>query len=108
MSRRQRYIHDALQISREPRWLTVRGSTGALLEYQRLEPGRDLVRAFLTAMLNQHDTGWLVADFSAMTSSARLECGLQRRMLGIEQQDPETPSGGPGPLRPGQCTRCED
>jgi hypothetical protein len=45
MSRRQRHIHDSLQISREPRWLTIRGTTGALLEYQRLEPGADLVGA---------------------------------------------------------------
>jgi hypothetical protein len=103
MSRSQRYIHDSLQISREPRWLTIRGTTGALLEYRRLEPGTDLVRAFLAAMLDQHDTGWLVADFSATGSSARLECGAQRRMMGIEEHDPEKPRD----FAPGYFTRCQ-
>lgn len=109
MSRSRRYIYDRLQDSREPRWLTIRSASGALLEYHRIEPGADLTRAFLAAILEKHDAGWRVADFSASGSSARLERGMERRMLGIEQYDPEEPSRiGRGPSWPGQCSHCED
>jgi hypothetical protein len=103
---RRRSTYDALQTTAQPRWLTVRAFTGALLEARRLEPGTDLVRAFLAAMLDLIDPGWRLGEFSSSSAAVRHEHGMEKRMLGIEAQDPEDNSGHRA--WGGQCVNCDE
>jgi hypothetical protein len=102
---RRRATYDSLQSSAQPRWLTVRAFTGALLEARRLEPGADLMRIYLAAMLELIDAGWRLGEFSSLGAAVRHERGSERRMLSIEAQDPESPGRVAGG---GQCVNCED
>jgi hypothetical protein len=67
----------------------------AVIEARGLEPGADLVRAFLVAMLELIEAGWTVGDFS---SSAALVCcsrGTEQRMLTIAHVDPHQSHAAP-------------
>ena len=102
---RRRATYEPLQSSAQPCWLTVRAFNGALLEARRLEPGTDLIRAYLAAMLELIDAGWRLGEFSSLGAAVRHERGSERRMLSIEAQDPE----GSGRIAwGGQCVNCED
>jgi hypothetical protein len=67
----------------------TRTFTGALLEARRLEPGTDLVRIFLTSMLELIDCGWHLGEFSSSSASVHCHRGIETRMLAIIAQDPE-------------------
>lgn len=101
---RRRASYDPLQPCGQPRWLTVRTFSGGLLEAQRLEPGTDLVRTFLAAMVELIDTGWRLGEFSSGSGAVRHERGAEKRMMAIEAQDPEDRSRHPV----WQCTNCEE
>ena len=85
---RRRTQYDPLQTSALPRWLTIRSFSGALLAMRRLEPGTDLVRAFLSAMLELIDTGWQLGEFASSSGAVRHERGTEKRMLAIEYAEP--------------------
>jgi len=102
---RRRAAYDPLQASIQPRWLTVRTFGGGLLDARRLEPGTDLVRTFLTAMLELLDAGWRLGEFASSSGAVRHERANEKRMLAIEEQDPE----GSGRVAwSGQCVHCDD
>jgi len=103
---RRRHAHESLEPSGEPRWLTVRSFSGGLLEYRRLEPGTDLVRTYLVAMLELVDAGWRLGEFGSTSAAVRHERGTEKRMLAVESVDPE--ESRIRPAWPGQCTACED
>ncbi|HEX4052323.1 MAG TPA: hypothetical protein VHY19_15755 [Steroidobacteraceae bacterium] len=103
---RRRAVYDPLLPSTQPRWLTVRTFGGGLLEARRLEPGTHLVRALLAAMLELLDAGWQLGEFASSSAAVRHERAGEKRMLAIEEQDPE---GGTGRAAwGGQCVNCED
>src|ERR1700744_703385 len=102
---RRRTSYDPLRASTQPRWLTVRTFGGGLLEARRLEPGTDLVRAFLAAMLDLIDNGWQLGEFASGSGAVRHERASEKRMLAIEEQDPE---GIGRAAWGGQCVNCED
>lgn len=82
-------MFNALERSTDPRWLTKRAFTGALLDAQRLEPGADVVRAFLAAMLELLDAGWVLGEFSSAGAVVRYSRGSEQRLLTVEHVDPE-------------------
>lgn len=102
---RRRAAYDPLQPSTQPRWLTVRTFGGALLDARRLDPGTDLVRVFLAAMLELLDAGWRLGEFASSSAAVRHERASEKRMLAIEEQDPE---GTGRAAWAGQCVNCED
>lgn len=83
-----------LHTAPKPRWLTTRNFSGALLEYHRIEPGTNLVRTLLAAMLDLVDTGWELGEFSSLSASVWHERGRERRRLAIELRDPELSEEG--------------
>lgn len=103
---RKRAAYDPLQTSAQPRWLTVRTFGGGLLEAQCLEPGTDLVRMWLSAMLELRNAGWELGEFGSASGAVRLTRGVEKRMLAIEIQDPE--SDGRAANWTGQCVGCGD
>ena len=90
---RRRTAFNSLERSTNPRWLTKRAFTGALLEAQRLEPGADVARAFLASMLELLDAGWHLGEFSSAGAVVRYSRGSEQRLLTVEHMDPEN-SGG--------------
>jgi hypothetical protein len=102
---RRRATYEALQPSAQPRWLTVRTFGGGLIDARRLEPGTDLVRVFLTAMLELLDAGWRLGEFASNSGAVRHERASEKRMLAIEEQDPEAIGRA---AWGGQCVNCED
>jgi hypothetical protein len=103
---RKRASYDPLQTSGQPRWLTLRTFGGGLLEARRLEPGTDLVRTLLAAMLELREAGWELGEFGSTSGAVRLARGAEKRMLTIEMQDPEG-NGRPAGWG-GQCIGCEE
>jgi hypothetical protein len=103
---RKRAAYDPLQTSAQPRWLTVRTFGGGLLEARRLDPGTDLVRTLLSAMLEFRDSGWELGEFGSASGAVRLARGAEKRMLSIETRDPE--GDGRHATWSGQCIGCED
>lgn len=93
---RRRAQYDPLQTSAQPRWLTIRSFSGALLAMRRLEPGTDLVRAFLAAMLELIDSGWRLGEFASNSGAVRHERGAEKRMLAIEYAEPRADGGRSG------------
>lgn len=102
---RRRATYDPLQPSGQPRWLTVRTFGGGLIESRRLEPGTDLVRVFLAAMLELVDTGWQLGEFASGSGVVRHQRASEKRMLAIEEKDPEENGRA---AWGGQCVNCED
>ena len=79
---RRRVAYDPLQASIQPRWLTVRTFGGGLL-----------------------DAGWRLGEFASSSGAVRHERANEKRMLAIEEQDPE----GSGRVAwSGQCVHCDD
>lgn len=91
--------YDAFATTQEPRWLVSRTMYRSLIEVRRLEPGTDLIRVFLAAMLELLDAGWQIGEFSSTAAHVRYSRGVEQRMLAIEHVDPKHPrllSDGPG------------
>ncbi|HTW74406.1 MAG TPA: hypothetical protein VMD56_05735 [Steroidobacteraceae bacterium] len=85
---RRRATCNALEASPEPRWLVSRSMYGRVLGARRLEPGADLVRAFLVAVIELLDAGWQVGEFSSAAALVRYRRGTEQRLLTIEELDP--------------------
>ena len=85
----RRNVFDALEPAKEPRWYTVRNMHGAVLESRLLPAGTDLKRAFVMAMLNHIDAGWLLGEFSSTGAVFFCTRGAERRMVSITPSAPD-------------------
>ena len=61
----------------------MRNTHGALLESRPLPPASDLKRAFIVAMLEHIDEGWLLGEFGSRTGVSFCTKGSDRRMVSI-------------------------
>ena len=62
---------------------------GAVLESRLLPAGTDLKRAFVMAMLNHIDAGWLLGEFSSTGAVFFCTRGAERRMVSITPSAPD-------------------
>ena len=84
----RRSVFDPLEISKEPRWYTVRNIHRKLIETRPLPAGSDLKRAFVVAMLEWIDAGWAIAEFSSRSGAFFCTRGVERRQIGITPTNP--------------------
>lgn len=84
----RRNVFDALESAKEPRWYTI-NMHGALLESRLLPAGSDLKRAFVAAMLDHIDAGWLRGEFSWTGAVFFCTRGIERRMVSITPCAPD-------------------
>jgi hypothetical protein len=84
----RRAVFDPLEPTNEPRWYIVRNMHQAVLEARRLDTGADLKRAFVAAMLEHIDAGWILGEFSSWSSSFFCDKAGERRMVEISPSNP--------------------
>jgi hypothetical protein len=84
----RRSTFDPLELTREPRWYTVRNMHGKLLEARLLPGGSDLKRGFVAAMLEWIDAGWQLGEFSSRAGTFFCTRGIERRQIDITPSDP--------------------
>ena len=63
-----------------------------VIEQQLLPPSTDLYGVFIKALAAQVDGGWTIENFSSELSFAFCHRGSDRRIVGIEAEDPGRPS----------------
>jgi hypothetical protein len=62
---------------------------GVLLESRLLLAGSDLKRAFVVAVLDHIDAGWLLGEFSSTAAVFFCTRGVERRMVSITHCAPD-------------------
>lgn len=93
---RRRNSYDPLEPAPEPRWLVIRGMTGATLSARAIPADTNLKRLFVATMLEWVDAGWELEEFGSRTGTFFCHRGVERRMVSIQPGDPHEapPSGG--------------
>ncbi len=84
----RRALFDPLQATDKSSWLVVRNMTGAVLDTQEIAARADLKRVFVATMLRWLDAGWQLGEFSSTAGTFFCTRGTERRMVGIQPNEP--------------------
>lgn len=82
---------DLFNPSAEMRWLIENDHSRNVRKFELLPPGTDLMRAFLTALLRYHDSGWTLHEFSAFRAEFFAHKKHERVLVQISSDDPTKP-----------------
>ena len=89
--RKNRPRADDLGISTKPHWITVEDLWHKLLRSQLLPPGTDLMKTYLDLLVQYHNGGWKLNDFSSDWARFYASKDGEKHYIQVTSLDPALP-----------------
>jgi hypothetical protein len=91
MPRKWRPRAEITRVSDRPHWLVVEDMQHRVLSSRLLPPGTDLLGVFLEALLDYHQRGWALNEFTSMHAHFYASRADEKHYVQITIDDPAVP-----------------